>query len=73
MKEGDRVRIAKLSKRQRTKVGPAILRVGDVGTIRSVVRDSRRLLSGYIVDCVKLNGAFAWTADFTLDEVEATY
>ena len=71
MKEGDRVRVVKISKRTRAKVGPSILRVGDVGTIRYVVRDSRRLLSGYVVDCVKQGGGLAWTADFTLDEVEA--
>jgi len=69
--EGDRVRIVKLAKRLRAKVGPGAPQAGQVGTIRYVVHDSQGNLSGYIVEHVRPNGAFAWTADFMADEVEA--
>lgn len=71
MKEGDRARIVKLSKRLRAKVVSATPMIGDVVTIQYVERDSKNRLSGYIVERIRPDGVFAWTADFMADGVEA--
>jgi hypothetical protein len=56
--------------RSRARIGPDGPKVGEVGTIQYVVNDSRNRLSGYIVEHVRPNGVFGWSADFMVAEVE---
>jgi len=69
MTQGDKVRVVRLTPRSRVKVGPDVPKVGEEGIVQYLLNDSRNRISGYIVEHARPNGAFGWSADFTVAEV----
>jgi hypothetical protein len=70
VKENDRVRIKALLLPGRARTGSVSPQVGDIGTIRYIVHDPFRQISGYVVECKTRSGELAWMAEFTSEELE---